>query len=131
MPLLDVIGGEEESTVLPARTIAAGTVEASLARLRKLSADIGVAAETPRWEVTVVNAALPDRYWNPYGTLLVRDKERDEWRAILNCPEVEIREIRGNTLHASISEFCESYEYRHLYEVDLVTLEARRGTTFP
>ena len=66
--------------------------------------------------------------WNAYRAML---KERDEWRAILDCPEVEVHEVRGDTLYADFSEFCESYGRGTSYEVDLLTLEARRSTTVP
>ena len=131
--------------VLPTRVVPASVVESSLRTLREMPADIATVAnglvvedhdedrrwtvESSRWEIVVVDGTWEGDYRYPDGVVLVRDRERDEWRSIYDCSDIDIRNLRGDTLFADFMENCVADDLwrrprRHV-KVDLPTLRVR------
>ena len=114
--------------MLPARILSSEVVESSLAVLRNLSATVDVAADTPRWEIVIVEPNHSDYLGGPDGVVLVRDKERERWRSIYDCHHMDVLHQRADSLYADLEEYC---THRYLgpdtiYEIDLSMLTARR-----
>ena len=114
---------------MPVRTIERAIAESSLAALRELPSDVAEvrSLESPRWEVVEASMAYNHRYEsNKRGILLVRDKEQDNWRSILDCPFTDILKLQDNTLLFRVymdcdrSKFNESVKFR----LNLITMQA-------
>ena len=88
--------------------------------------------ESPRWDIAVVSGAKAGDYRRHDGVVLIRDKERGEWRSIYDCRRIDIRNVRGNTLFADFFDNCDidSDDWtglgRHHFKVDLLTWKAQR-----
>ena len=88
--------------------------------------------ESPRWDIAVVSGARAGDYRYHDGVVLVRDKERGEWRSIHDCRRIDIRNVRGNTLFADFFDDCDvdgddwTGLGRHHFKVDLLTWKAQR-----
>ena len=144
-----------EPIVLPTRVIPSPVAESSLDELRKLPADVASVSdglmvrdhnligewrdeeltwtvESPRWDVVVASGTKAGDYRYHDGVVLVRDKERDEWRSIHDCRGIAVRNVRGNTLFADFFDNCgvDSDDWtghtRHHFKVDLLTWKAQR-----
>ena len=143
-----------EPIVLPTRIIPSPVVESSLDELRKMPADVASVSnglvvrdqnligewrdeeltwtvESPRWDIVVASGAKAGDYLYHDGVVLVRDKERDEWRSIHDCRGIDIRNVRGNTLFADFFDNCDvdsddwTGHTRHHFKVDLLTWKAQ------
>ena len=113
--------------MLPARILSSEVVESSLAALRTLSATVDVAADTPRWEIIIVEPDHSGHVGGPGGVVLVRDKEREGWRSIYDCHHMDVLHQRADSLYAVLEEYC-THRYLgpdRIYEIDLSTLTAR------
>ena len=148
-----VAGGEP--ITLPTRVIPSPVAESSLSKLRKMPADVASVSkglvvrdrnpdgewreeelewtvESPRWDVVVVSGTRAGDYRYHDGVVLVRDKERDEWRSIHDCRRIDVRNVRGNTLFADFFDNCDvdgddwTGLARHHFKVDLLTWTAQR-----
>ena len=144
-----------EPITLPTRIIPSPVAESSLDELRKMPADVASVSdglmvrdhnligewrdeeltwtvESPRWDVVVASGTKAGDYLYHDGVVLVRDKERDEWRSIHDCRGIDIRNVRGNTLFADFFDNCDvNVDYwtghtRHHFKVDLLTWKAQR-----
>ena len=144
-----------EPIVLPTRVIPSPVAESSLDKLRKMPADVASVSdglmvrdhnligewrdeeltwtvESPRWDVVVASGTKAGDYLYHDGAVLVRDKERDEWRSIHDCRGIDIRNVRGNTLFADFFDNCDvnlddwTGHTRHHFKVDLLTWKAQR-----
>ena len=148
-----VAGGEP--VTLPTRVIPAPVAESLLGKLRETPAVPGSVSnglvvrdlnpdgewreeepewtvESPRWDIAVVSGARAGDYRYHDGVVLVRDKERGEWRSIHDCRRIDIRNVRGNTLFADFFDDCDidgddwTGLGRHHFKVDLLTWKAQR-----
>ena len=122
------------SFVMPARAIERVTAESSLASLRVLPSDVAEVSsslESPRWEIVKASRGII----TPYGgypmmsSLLVRDKEQDNWRSISDCAHIDIRELRDNTLLFDVRPNCDIDEFYTRVKLDLATMQA--SATWP
>ena len=144
-----------EPITLPTRVIPSPVAESSLDKLRKMPAPVASVSnglvvrdrnligewrdeeltwtvESPRWDVVVASGTRAGDYLYHDGVVLVRDKERDEWRSIHDCRGIDIRNVRGNTLFADFFDNCDvdsddwTGHTRHHFKVDLLTWKAQR-----
>ena len=123
---------DNEQIVLPARILSSEVVESSLAALRTLSAAVDAAADTPRWEIIIVEPDHSGHVGGPGGVVLVRDKERERWRSIYDCHHMDVLHQRADSLYAVLEEYC-THRYLgpdRIYEIDLSTLKAQRRREF-
>ena len=119
---------DKEPIVLPSRILSSEVVESSLAALRNLSATVDVVADTPRWEIAIVEPDHSGHAGGPGGVVLVRDKERERWRSIYDCHHMDVLHQRADSLYAVVKEYC-SHRYLgpdRVYEINLSTLTASR-----
>ena len=114
---------------MPTRTLEQSTAESSLAALRALPSDVvevSASLESPRWEVVQAYGSDRHRYGRHHetGVLLVRDKEQDSWRSILDCPYIELLELRDNILLFNVTVSCEMNGTYPRVKLDLISMQA-------
>ena len=144
-----------EPITLPTRVIPSQVAESFLGKLRKMPAGVASvsnglmvrdhnpsgewrdeeltwAVESPRWDIVVVSGGKAGDYRYRDGAVLVRDKERGEWRSIHDCRGIDVQNVRGNTLFADFFDNCDvdgddwTGYTRHHFKVDLLTWKAQR-----
>ena len=123
--------------VLPTRVIAASIVHSSLATFRDLPAGIVPEidrVEVERWEIVIVNG-IHTRTWQEGiieirpgfdGVVLVHDKEREEWRSIHDCGDINVQDLRDNALIVEFREHCRGLNEKYYFftlKIDLLTYE--------
>ena len=115
---------------MPTRTLERAMAESSLAALRALPSDVvnvSASLESPRWEVVKAYGSDSRRYnSHETGVLLVRDKEQNSWRSILDCPYIKLLELRDNILLFDMNEDCDGAMFTKKFRIrlNLLTMQA-------
>ena len=113
---------------MPTRLLDASTVEAGLAQLRRLPPDVAKVRtiDSADWSVVTVDGHKDGNVKLPDGVVLVYDKRRRVWQSMLDCDDLAVDEIAGNTLSGKIYYDCHSSRFSawHPVAVDLLALGA-------